>query len=163
MQIDLNDPLQYTILANSANRNGFINRLTIFYDDGEARIEEIPQHEQSSISSLEFDGRAFSFTLPEIVTPVDMERLREVFAPLIDAQDWDGVKDTANELWRAVDFADDLIDCAYETPVTEDEWADLIARHGADAAAIEADIRQCGADFIDLAEWISTRIGDASA
>lgn len=158
MNINLRDPGQYTTLANSESRNGFINRLTVYFDDGDVIISEIPQHDKQWVSLAEFDGRAFSFSLPEVVVPRDMHELANIFLPLVDLANWEKVKNTANDLLSIFVPDDSYVDCYYTSPCTNDEWHDLAARHDNDPVAIEREIRECGLEFIGLTEYIADRL-----
>jgi len=152
--IDLFKPNTYTTLINGEQENEYINRLTVFFNDGDARIEEIHQSVKDNISTLEFDGNAFSVTLPSVLFDVDIESIYTVLAEPIKSKDWQQVKKIMTDLEQYVDFYDDYIDGAYEDCETDEEMQSHIKKHGRDVKKIADEIRLGGGTYVRLNDWI---------
>lgn len=154
--INIFDKNTHKTLVNGETRNGWINRLTVYFADGEAIIEEIHQSNKSSISCLEFDGQAVSTTLPEVLFDNDIEAIAETLEPLIDSENWEAVKDVMDNIYDHINFYDDYIDGAYEDCETEEEMLKHINKCGHNIKQIAAEIRSGGCEYVYLEEWIES-------
>ena len=140
-------------LVNDDQANGWSNRLTVFRD-GDVRIEEIHQSNRGSISRMEFEGDAISCALPGVVFESDIESINT----WIENRSFEEIKDFLKDqpIEAAVDFYDDYAHGWYHEIATDEEMWGLVAQHGRDAGAIENAIREGGADFVALEDWIES-------
>jgi len=155
--IDLSKPETYINLVNGLIRNKRYNRLTVFFTDyGDAYIEEIIDADKDLISSQERNGQALSITLPEVLFISDIEQIAEVLRVPIKSCNWEQVKHLMHQIsdLEIIDYYQDYIDCAGETPVEDDEMTDLIKKHKGNYKAIKDAILCGGREYVWLDEWL---------
>lgn len=149
-------------IVNSQNE-GWLNRVTIF-SDGEVRFEEIPSREKNNVSTMEWDGEAIHFQLPDVVWDSDAQSIKEWIENEDETESFKEFKDRITiqngigTIYDYVEFYDDYIDGAFEECETDEEMKALVAKHGSDIDAISEEIRQCGASFVNLEYWVENWI-----
>lgn len=150
MKITMTQPENYP-LVNDPNCNGFVNHLTIF-DDGDVRIEELPRHEASSISSYEHEGRAVSCHLPGVVFDTDVEKIQD----WLESLNFEQVKDQiiSDGIPETIEFYDDYAHGWYEDIINDDEMQQIADKCNRNVDSIADAIRADGETYVALEDWI---------
>ena len=160
MTINIFDSSTHKSLVNGRLRNGWINRLTVFFDDGDAVIEEIHEASVNCISELEFNGHACHIDLPEVIFEVDIESVAQVLKPVVDSQDWGHVQRILDNLSEHVHFCWEYTDGYYEACETDEAMAQHITKHGKNVAAIVDEILRGGWNYAWLTEWVEHYVNE---